>query len=278
MKIALTRNGLTIKDTAIDRREICEALGSQRAAFTLIELLVVMAIIAILVSLLLPALTGVKERAKLGRCVNNLKQAGLAFQAYRDDNMDHFPPLGQLPYWVDHQYGGGNPDWRIIPNALGATNRPLYYYARTPEVFHCAADRGANMLPPVQPFSDTFRVSGTSYKYNSGPWCPTKEPQADPDAGLAGKSAQWVPEPARFILLHESPALPYELDAVPTWTIWHFCRGASSLHSANHIQQRVVSPILFVDGHVRAHDFTAAVKSDWPAEPTANWMWYKPAR
>jgi hypothetical protein len=86
------------------------------------------------------------------------------------------------------------------------------------------------------------------------------------------------PAPARFILLHERPALPYYDPAGSTWTAWHFSRGLSSFHSAIDVRQEVVSPILFVDGHAAKHDFTKAVKSDWPAEPTANWVWYKPAR
>jgi prepilin-type processing-associated H-X9-DG protein len=244
-------------------------------AFTQIELLVVIATIGILVAMLLPALTGAKEQAKLSRCLNNLKQVGLAFHLYGDDNRDRFPPQGNPPNWMSFQYGGGDPNWKLpqLSLALAATNRPLWAYARAPELFHCAADHGAD-LPQFMTFADTFRVTGTSYKYNDGPWCDTAQPQADPAEGLAEKPAEWVPDPARFILLHEWPALPYN---GTTWTIWHFSRGLSTMHSANDVGQKVVSPILFVDGHVAKHDFTKAVKSPWPAEATADWVWYKPA-
>jgi prepilin-type N-terminal cleavage/methylation domain-containing protein/prepilin-type processing-associated H-X9-DG protein len=254
----------------------------RHGAFTLIELLVVIAIIAILAALLLPALNGAKDRSKLATCRNNLHEIAIAFEMYRDDNKDCFPAKGRAPNYVSFQYGGADPDW-VIPEfsqALPATNRPLWYYARTSAVFHCPADKIGEPTPGV-PLSITelFQLIGTSYKYNDSPWWNTLELQADPVNGLSEKSFSWVPEPARFILLHEPPALPLAAQyGGPTWNIWHFCHGTSVVHSAREIQQKVVSPILFVDGHVAVHDFTAAVKSTWPAEPTADWIWYKPAR
>ena len=58
--------------------------------FTLIELLVVIAIIAVLIALLLPAVQAAREAARRAQCVNNLKQIGLALQAYHDQ-------VGSLP-------------------------------------------------------------------------------------------------------------------------------------------------------------------------------------
>lgn len=69
----------------------------QQKAFTLIELLIVLAIIAILASLLLPALGRAKDQARNAACVSNLRQLAMAARVYADDNKNVMPAAELLP-------------------------------------------------------------------------------------------------------------------------------------------------------------------------------------
>jgi len=144
-------------------------------AFTLIELLVVVAIIALLISILLPSLARAREQAKKTVCLSNLKNIGTSTAAYaEDDDRNMIMPLHSLhvrdgnKYWLKRAvmwwaWGGANAtepfdsndgtvmlDWTDNKNRFGAKARPLTNFmypdiednAYNLNAFRCPSDRG----------------------------------------------------------------------------------------------------------------------------------------
>src|SRR5215813_5063406 len=148
----------------------------RRGGFTLIELLLVIAIIAVLIGLLLPAVQKVRETANRTHCVNNLRQLALACQLYHG-TYHYLPPGGTFNPPGDTRYNHGGWHVDILPFMEQESlfrqipNRGVPFRAAIPEAI------ATRRVPPKLPFlrcpSDPYGLDEplTNYTGSQGPQC-----------------------------------------------------------------------------------------------------------
>ncbi len=215
--------------------------ASNRRGFTLIELLVTIAIIAILASLLLPALARAKSAGKRAVCTSNVKQLALAMQMYLNDNDDYFPAANLVGDFQNEEWLRWNPlrtGLYFKPEDrldLLTTGIVPYLTRFSTNLFDCPADTKLSRYrrkPSSFPqFVQNFQDYHFSYTLSSPLWASTRLPGHTLARGMASSStangnsarilykvrASSVRNPSQKIMFADELML-YELKSEPDWT------------------------------------------------------------
>jgi len=193
--------------------------------FTLIELLVVVAIIALLVSLLLPAMSAARAQTKHSACMSNLRQVGFALRAYADDHEGHMPRGAALPSPFVPDDFASNQIWSAAAQSrCGLAIMPARILPYT-RILFCPADRNSNEqneMPKIGTDQDAYG----SYLYRN------RDDLTRPLLDAPGVNGEEMP-------VH---ALAMDVNSFGTGTGWH----------VNHDGKRV--NVLFRDGSVAGFD------------------------
>jgi prepilin-type N-terminal cleavage/methylation domain-containing protein/prepilin-type processing-associated H-X9-DG protein len=173
---------------------------SGKRAFTLVELLVVIGIIALLISILLPALSKAKEAANTVKCASNLRQIGIGLAGYVADNK------GTLPasyIYVGYSLVNGDEEPRVPSN--GYVNWSSYIFMNHSEAYFSSANPGIAVANPGP------------YASNQGGWDMFKCPSL-PNGGLPptnpapGNNDLGVPSDSPGYVDYQAPRLAYTLN------------------------------------------------------------------
>ncbi len=191
----------------------------KQKAFTLVELLVVISIIALLMAILMPTLTKVRQQAQAVVCKSNLRQLALFGVMYAVDNDDSFPMgvfvNGQLTYggqWVDawRQYYK-EPKVLFCPSATKLRFTPPTATVPGPGrwlgAFSAWGMYDRDLIPDVWGSTiEPGHKSAGSYGINS--WC------ANPDRLSRLVHTNWIPKNWRYMTMSNSEEIPFMFDSL----------------------------------------------------------------
>ena len=223
-----------------------------RQGFTLIELLVVIAIIAILASLLLPALSRAKDSAMRAQCASNLKQWGVAITMYAGDNRENFPD----------NTGTGARDLSWMADNLNNAFYPNYLYPNRPGNAATTGQRTRNDLIycPTDQWHRLFESGGVEYSNLIGyvylPGRDTNSGWNYNSQGLAG----WAGRKRLGESFRRAPIIIDKMQSLGgTWVDSDVVNGVSvTVPTSNHRRSSNVpagANFLYEDGHVEWRRF-----------------------